>query len=277
MTIEAALVADPHAASAAGDWPARRVVARLVGSLPMGGTVPQTPIHAFAATPTRLALTPQPGLRTRRREIDLGGLIAFVIDDVVTSEEADAVVAASEHFGFREEAPGISTPPGMRMNKSVHWVADAALLDPLMARIRPLLPPTIDGAPLHRRLSHRLNVYRYDDDDVFNRHIDGEWPGYGLDAARGAMEEWMGVRSCLTMLLYLNGPEDGIRGGNTRLLGRDGNWVDVTPRKGAALFFRHGFTPSSVVHMGARVSGPVAKYVARINVLYEPGQMAGEI
>lgn len=251
------------------EWPAPRVVARFPGSLPMGGVVLETPIHAFDSTPACLALGVQPALRPRRRDIELGGYLAFVIDDVVTADEADAIVAASERFGYRDEAPGIATPPGMRMNKSVHWVADDALLAPVMQRIQPLLPAHIDGAPLHGRLSQRINMYRYDDNDVFNRHIDGDWPGYGLGPDRRTMQEWAGVRSCLTMLLYLNDASGGVIGGNTQLLSRDGRWVDVAPQKGSALFFRHGFTPESVSHIGARVSGRVPKYVARINVLYE--------
>ena len=250
------------------EWPERRVVARMTGSLPMGGVVPETPVHAFASTPAALAFEPAPALRPQRHDIDLGGLLAFTIDDVVTAAEADALVAASEHFGFRDEAPGIATPPGMRMNKSVHWVADDALFGPLMQRIAPLLPAQVDGASLYARLSHRLNLYRYDRDDVFNRHIDGDWPGYGLDDERCAMVEWGGVRSRLTMVLYLNGPDDGVAGGNTRLLDRRGRWVDVTPKKGSALFFRHGTHPASVIHIGDRVVGDVPKYVARINVLY---------
>lgn len=251
------------------DWPQTRVVARLTGSLPMGGVVPDTPIHAFAQTPAALALGPAPGLTPKRLDIELGGLLAFAIDPVVTAEEADRIVAASEVFGYRDEAPGIATPPGMRMNKSVHWVADEALLGPVFERIRHLLQPEIDGLPLHGRLSHRINMYRYDDQDVFNRHIDGDWPGYGLDEERNDMLEWGGgLRSCLSMLLYLNGADDGVVGGQTRLLGRDGRWTDVTPVKGAALFFRHGFSTDSVVHIGARVSGPVPKYLARINVMY---------
>jgi hypothetical protein len=52
-------------------------------------------------------------------------------------------------------------------------------------------------------------------------------------------------------------------------LSKKGQWVDVVPRTGSALFFRHGFTPDSVVHIGDRVHGHVPKYVARINVMYE--------
>lgn len=118
-------------------------------------------------------------------------------------------------------------------------------------------------------LSHRINMYRYDDQDMFNRHTDGDWPGYGLDHERQVMHEWSGLRSALTMLLYLNDASEGVRGGHTRLLARDGRWVDVAPRKGSALFFRHGFVPDSVIHIGDRVHGAVPKYVARINVMYE--------
>ena len=250
-------------------WPAHRAVAYLPGSLPMGGVVPMTPVHAFVQTPEALRFDADVPIHPTRVDIPLGGLLAFVIDQVVTPEEADALVAASERMGYREEAPGISTPPGMRMNKSVHWVADAALMQPVFQRIAHLLPQSLDGAPLFPALSHRLNMYRYDDNDVFNIHTDGSWPGYGLSEDRADMLEWpQGVRSCLTMLLYLNGPQDGVQGGNTRLLRPDGSAADVQPHKGAALFFRHGFGPHSVRHIGCRVQGEVSKYVARINVMF---------
>lgn len=228
-----------------------------------------TPIHAFDSPPAPLRLQRQPLLQPRRQEINLGGLLAFSIDDVVAPHEADAIVEATERFGYRDEAPGISTPPGMRMNKSVHWLADVALTGPLFERIGHLLPASIGGAPLYARLSQRVNMYRYDTSDVFNRHTDGNWPGYSLSYDQTRMEEWgPTLRSGLTMLLYLNGPQDGVQGGNTRLFARDGKWADIVPVKGSALFFRHGLGPDSVAHEGCRVSGQVSKYVARINVMY---------
>jgi hypothetical protein len=245
----------------------RRVVATLPGSLPGGGTVLDTPIHAFAQTPAELVFS-DPTQVTVRDEIDCDGALAFLIRNVVSPEEAQELIRASELFGFRSAAPGIVTPPGMRMNTSVHWVADEQSLGPIFQRIRDKLPQKIDGRPLSNRLSHRLNVYKYDYQDVFNRHIDGDWPGFGLDDHRQTMTQWAGVHSCLSMLLYLNGEEDGVSGGRTRLLGRQGTVVDVAPKKGDALFFRHGFGPDSVPHEGRRVTGPVPKYLARINVLY---------
>jgi len=250
-------------------WPGHHPVAHLPGSLPMGGVVPMTPVHAFDSVPAALQLQAQPQLQPTRQDIELGGLLAFVIDQVTTAEEADAIVQASEQCGYRDEAPGIATPPGMRMNKSVHWVADSELMNPLFARIAHLLPPVLDGEPLFQGFSHRINMYRYDANDVFNRHTDGNWPGYSLSADRSTMLEWgPELRSGLTMLLYLNGPADGVTGGSTRLFSRDGRHVDVEPVKGSALFFRHGFGFSSVVHEGSRVTGDMPKYVARINVMY---------
>ncbi len=255
--------------SPAAVWPGHHAVAHLPGSLPMGGVVPMTPVHAFDTPPIALALGDEPTLMPARHDIDLGGLLAFVIEDVVTPAEADAIVAATERFGYRDEAPGIATPPGMRMNKSVHWVTDEALTSPMFTRIAHLLPASIEGEPLFPAFSRRLNMYRYDANDVFNRHTDGNWPGYGLSADRNSMVEWNpALRSGLTMLLYLNGPADGVQGGSTRLFGLHGVRVDVAPVKGAALFFRHGFGADSVVHEGCRVTGTVSKYVARINVMY---------
>ena len=255
--------------SSLGQWPAHHAVAHMPGSLPMGGVVPMTPIHAFESPAVVLCLRAQPDLLAQRHDIDLGGLLAFLIDAVVTAEEADAIVKATERFGYQDEAPGISTPPGMRMNKSVHWVADDALMEPIFQRIAHLLPQSVGDMRLYPQLSRRINMYRYDSNDVFNRHTDGNWPGYGLSSDRQTMLEWpTELRSGLTMLLYLNGPADGVVGGNTRLFRRDGQWVDVMPVKGSALFFRHGFGPESVVHEGCRVTGDVSKYVARINVMF---------
>jgi len=87
------------------------------------------------------------------------------------------------------------------------------------------------------------------------------------------IEEWQNVESKLTMLLYLSDEEDGVQGGSTRLFPFDSSVdaVDVAPQKGSALFFRHGFGPDSVHHMGMLVSGETPKYVLRLNVLYGGG------
>ena len=79
------------------------------------------------------------------------------------------------------------------------------------------------------------------------------------------------------MLLYLNGAGEGVQGGATRPLDSGGQSVDVTPRRGTALFFRHGFQPGSVRHTGCTVRGLVPKSVARINLMYDDSMSVTEL
>lgn len=243
-------------------------VARLHGSLPMGGSVAGTPVHALRSGHPKFPLV-EPSLQPTRNDIPLDGQIAFRVEDVLTSVECDEIVRVAEGLGFSEAAPGIATPPGMRMNKSCHWVTDGSLMDAIFARVGHLLPQQLDGDRLHPKLSHRMNMYKYDRNDVFNRHIDGSWPAYGLNEDTTQMVEWKGVHSKLSLLLYLNGVEDGVSGGSTELYSNAGRAHESKPKKGSALFFRHGHGSGSVMHKGNKVTSEVPKYVARINVMYE--------
>ncbi|MEY3572921.1 MAG: hypothetical protein RJA77_836 [Pseudomonadota bacterium] len=248
--------------------PTSRVVARITGSLPMGGVQPNTPIYAFDEAlflPEELVAPPIPPSRT---DINLDGQLAFLISGVLTRTQCQTIVRATESLGYSAAAPGIATPPGMRMNQSVHWIADVRLMQAIAARVIPLVPPQIDGRGVLNTLSQRLNMYRYQPGDQFRFHIDGDWPGYGLDREGLHMVEWTEARSALSMLLYLNDAEDGLKGGETRLHSRLGTIVDVNPVAGDALFFRHGFSLDSVQHEGLPVKAGI-KHLARINVMYE--------
>lgn len=243
-----------------------RVIARLTGTLPEGGYEEGTPIHAVDHPDL---LCPENAPAAHRSEIDLGGKLAFVIEDALTRAECARLIAVTEALGFRDAAPGINTPPGMRRNKTVHWIAPAPAMAELFRRIAPLLPQELDGRRLSPVLSHRINTYRYDRGDEFNLHVDGDWPGFGLSPDGSRMMQWTGTHSMLTMLLYLNGAEDGLQGGNTTLYDHGELRASVTPRTGRALFFRHGSNRDTVLHAGDRLTGDVPKYVARINVMYD--------
>lgn len=245
------------------------VIATQPGSLPMGGTVQNTPIYALNPLPQSVIETMPASAPAARTELDIGEQLAFMIDNVISKEACDLMIEIGEHFGYRSEAPGIRTPPGMRMNQAMHWMADAVLMEKIHDAIAPLLPQQLHGKALWPRLSQRIDMYKYRNGDVFNRHIDGTWPGYGVNAARNGIEEWDNSGSQLSMLLYLNGPEDGVQGGATRVFGRGGQVHDITPKAGSALFFQHGFCIGSVMHAGGEVTGDTPKYVARINVLYD--------
>jgi len=86
---------------AANPWPAHRTVAAMPGSLPMGGVVPMTPVHAFEESPSclRFGELNESPVRT---DIALDGLLAFSISPVVTASEADAIIEATERFGYRD-------------------------------------------------------------------------------------------------------------------------------------------------------------------------------
>ncbi|MGY8871475.1 MAG: 2OG-Fe(II) oxygenase [Pseudomonadales bacterium] len=252
------------------EWPQHWPVAYMQGSLPQGGYIESTPVFAFAYTPSQLVFKKDYLADIKRKDIDLSlnNIMAFTLSNLLTTEECIHLIEAGERLGFRPDAPGISTPPGMRLNKTVHWLADDSLIQPLFKRMQKFLPDMIDGRQLMPFLSQRLNMYKYNKGDVFNDHIDGDWPGYSLSEDRNRMDEWPNGRSCLTMLLYLNGVEEGVEGGATRLYGTDGNYTDVLPRQATALFFRHGFSIGSIRHKGCRVEGEVPKYVVRINIMY---------
>jgi len=227
--------------------------------------------------------SPPPLQSLQRTDIDLGpDRLAFYIDNVLSHDEADALASCAEavleHNGHSRLAPGIQTPPGMRINEAAHWYPSHALaprfFGALFDRFRSLVPPTLDGLPLHHRLSEKIAQFKYGDGDRFNRHVDGLFPGQGANEAGDGVDEWTGVVSGMSILFYLNdGPNDGLIGGETRLWSADASkYVDVTPAKGRALFFRRG-SYDAVLHAGLPVSGGVPKYMALINLAY--GEQTG--
>lgn len=245
------------------------IATTLPSSLPMGGFVSDTPIYRTHDTDN--ALLESNGTSILKQEyqgIALEGKLAFVIHNVLTAKECQKLIRITEAMGYKPEAPGIQTPPGMRMNQSLHWLCEAPILNSIFERISKYLPLKLEGRSLHPQLSQRINFYRYENGDVFNRHTDGVWLAYGFDKSNKNMISWDGVESMLTMLLYLNDNSDGFSGGETSLYGQQKR-VDIKPITGSALFFRHGFGYDSVIHSGQQVTGTSKKYVARINVMYD--------
>ena len=173
----------------------------------MGGSAPSA-FYTLVRHPESLTLkTPPRG--AVRRDIDIGaGETAFVIENVLTPEEADSLVALTESIGYSRYAPAIRTPPGMRRNKAVHWFAPgetaAKFLQPMFERFPHLLPESVEaGDRLYPGLSHRLAHYKYDSGDTFNKHTDGSWPGQSVNKSGNGVETWGGCESKLSMVLYL--------------------------------------------------------------------------
>lgn len=221
----------------------------------------------------------QQGLK--REDIDLGhDRLAFTIDNVLTYDEADALAACAEAVlevnGHSRLAPGIQTPPGMRVNEAAHWYPPhgSAFLPSIFSRFQHLVPETLGGLQLYPKLSEKVAQFKYEKGDRFNRHVDGLFPGQGANPKGDGVDEWNGVVSGMSMLFFLNDKEnDGLEGGSTRLWTADGSrFVDVNPKKGRVLFFRRG-SPDAVLHAGLEVTGDVPKYMALINLAY--GEQTG--
>ena len=106
---------------------------------------------------------------------------------------------------------------------------------------------------------------------MYRPHIDGAWPGSGINENDDLIDDIFGDRtSKLTFLMYLNSNFTG--GATTFFLPNPrcvGN-IDargVQPQKGSVLVFPHGESEFSLVHEGSAVLEGV-KYVIRTDVLY---------
>ena len=190
---------------------------------------------------------------------------AFLLPGVLARAECSQLLHAAEAIGFaRDGIDGIG---------AVVWLADESLLAPVFARVRALLPPRVGGCAL-RGLNARLRLFRYGAGAVYRPHIDGSWPGSGLDASgRLTDDAFPGDErvSRLTFLVYLNGGFDG--GATTFFLPGAGGAGHVAargvqPQAGSVLCFPHGEGAGSLVHEGSAVAPGGAKYIVRTDVLY---------
>lgn len=181
----------------------------------------------------------------------------FMIHGFIDHDQCMAQIERAEAEGF-DEAP-VSTKAGPQMLKAIrnnHRVMfdDVGLSQALWAQLKPELPPK--WSTYHRNdgrhweavgLNERLRYYRYDPGHRFKPHADG-W-----------FERADGERSFLTLLLYLN---DQMMGGQTRVITRGGESIEITPAPGLLLCFEHG-----LMHEGAIVETG-RKYVLRSDVMY---------
>src|SRR6056300_1336875 len=204
------------------------VIATDLGSLPSGGHEAQTPIYRSS---TNLLDQADRGAHTYV-DLSFDDKLAFQIDGVISDDECRRLIEFTEQLGFREAAPGIQTPPWMRQNQTVHWMAHPRDVEILCSRVMAFVPPVLDGRASMASLSHRLNTYRYTFGQQFKPHLDGDWPGYRVNPKTKQLEYWKTGRSMLSMLLYLNGREEGVQGGDTLLIDSGKVVRRVSPRGG---------------------------------------------
>ena len=193
---------------------------------------------------------------------------AFLCANVLSQSECHRFIAAAEAIGFTPDAvPGI---------EALQWLADTSLVSKIFSRISPFLPQTL-GEDTLIGINARWRLFRYSPGAEYRAHIDGAWPGAGLDPVTGLLRDdaFDGQRvSRLTLLFYLN---QGFEGGSTTFLRPHPTEIGtidafpIRPIMGGVLLFPHG-DAASLVHEGSAVIGEGGvKYVIRSDILFQRG------
>ena len=128
-------------------------------------------------TPSPNAVTYTDGFGPIKRTDVPGVPGAFVLSNVLTDAECDAIGNLSEAMGYTEDAP-VSLGRNVRRNENCVWLADDSLWLPIWKRIAAYMPPSSvphGGRPVG--LNQRWRLYKYGPDDIFRLHTDGSWPG----------------------------------------------------------------------------------------------------
>jgi len=249
-------------------------------------TVPLDHSHSHSPTHTPAAAAAAAAVPARRVDVPhLPGV--FLLENVLTKGDCDRLIAAAESIGY--------VPDAVEGIDNLQLYADDTLLQPVFERCRALLPPTM-GGPTGRLvgINARWRLFRYYEQRVYRPHIDGAWPGSGIDPVTGAFVDDIYHGKCvskLTFLVYLNGADAdadadtdvgkggaAFAGGSTTFYQPDKDSLghiharSVQPKTGAVLCFPHGDI-GSLVHEGSAVVSTtgvkVAKYVIRSDVIYE--------
>jgi hypothetical protein len=221
-------------------------------------------LYIYAISPKILDLSDTLKTLVKRYEVPLVPG-AFVLDKVLSPLECAHIIHVADSIGFqRDGIDGIG---------ALVWLANSsAVLDVLFKRVKDLLPQEINGCIL-KGLNARFRLFRYTPGAVYRPHIDGSWPGSGLDEKGNLTNDaFPGERiSRLTFLIYLNGCFDG--GATTFFLpskNERGHILahSVQPKQGSVLCFPHGDYADALIHEGSAVEPGGVKYIIRTDVLY---------
>ncbi|GAA6009687.1 uncharacterized protein JCM10292_003891 [Rhodotorula paludigena] len=272
---------DLYADIVAGTFPPPAERASLESRFSLLQTVPAAerlppnlhPALLFASSPAAIPLASSHPLTVMRHEVPhVPG--AFLLTDVLSSDECRSILAHAEAVGFRPDQP-IGEEGASVLAHNLYWLADKPFLETFCARFLHLCPQRIDGKQV-RGINARFRVYRYVPGAIYRPHIDGAWPASGVDPKTGEYlydsspkdkPQW----SRLTFLIYLN---DHFENGCTTFFlpsSRSStlNAFPVKPCAGCALVFPHGDSRGSLLHEGSPVGAGGAKYVIRTEVLYD--------
>lgn len=159
-----------------------------------------------------------------------------VVHNFFTPSECQAFIRACSSQTFSPSPPA---KRGEAHRTNERWsVEDALFADTLWSRLHPTCSAWlgIEGWARGKHpsgLNSNIRVYKYFPGQAFGAHYDGSV----VDTATGKRSEW-------TLLIYLTGSEDGVKGGETVFYHDHARRADkelaVPLERGAALLHRHG-------------------------------------
>ncbi|EPT06089.1 hypothetical protein FOMPIDRAFT_1026936 [Fomitopsis schrenkii] len=217
---------------------------------------------SLRATPEFPPISPKRRLQTRAILEDQ----ILLLDGFMTPDECKRYVQFIDGQEL-ELTPPKKRGEAVRVNYRLS-VTSTEMADRLYSLLAPHLPPFPYPASLRRdgadtRAVHSCNsnirVYKYTPGQHFGCHYDDAV----RDSQTGARSEW-------TLLVYLSGVEDGVKGGETVFYtgqkSKRGTEVITAPlTRGTALLHRHGH--ECLLHEGSPViSG--TKYILRSDLMF---------
>jgi predicted 2-oxoglutarate/Fe(II)-dependent dioxygenase YbiX len=170
----------------------------------------------------------------------------YVIDNFLSHEECDQMIAKSEKRGYKAAKVNLHgrqvLMTNVRNNLRVMY-KDKAYAEELWNKVKSYVPTQI-GYNHAFGLNEMFRFYKYEIGHRFKMHRDGSYRRNETEASQ------------YSFLIYLN---DDFIGGETVF--RSG--TTIRPKKGSALLFLHGLR-----HEGALLKSGI-KYVLRTDIMYK--------
>lgn len=203
---------------------------------------------------------------------------AYQLFNILDEEEVQQFITLSESLGYLKDA-AVSLPRDVRHNDNITIVVDDCTERLLWSRIADAVNQNLDifDGKKPVGINTRFRFYRYQEDDFFKFHVDGDWPGSKVVGDELITDAYDDRYSKMTFLILLN---DDFEGGETRFLvnqdtpeqpvrrGDPTTEVDVRTPSGGVLLFPHGRHPQSYIHSSNAITKGT-KYIIRTDLLFE--------
>lgn len=203
---------------------------------------------------------------------------AFQILNLLSKDECTRFIDLTESLGYLKDA-AVSLPRSVRHNDNVTWVVDEQTDGIIWQRARDFMgdPDNIFQSKKAVGINARFRFYRYQKDDFFKVHTDGDWPGSRVINRQLIQDAYPDRWSKMTFLILLS---EDFKGGATQFwvnkndpkkparYEHETTVVDVRTPAGSVLCFPHGRHPLHCLHSSEQITEGV-KYIIRTDVLFE--------